>query len=56
MPRHLALATLAAALLLAACTEPGRYPVSGEECGPDDPVKSLDASDCLVAPAAAGSL
>ncbi len=32
---------------LAACTEPETYPVSGEECGPNDPVQSLDAKDCL---------
>ena len=40
-------AALAVALLIAACTDTGTYPVSGEECGPDDPVKSLDARDCL---------
>ena len=54
LPR--ALAALAAALLLTACSEPGRYPVTGEQCGPDDAVQTLDASDCLVATTAAGSL
>jgi len=48
---------LFAILLLAACAEEGRYPVSGEECGPDDPVLSLDASDCTIAtPATIGTL
>jgi hypothetical protein len=36
------------ALVLAGCTEPGHYPVSGEECGPNDPVLELDANDCGV--------
>ena len=31
----------------AGCTDPGRYPISGEECKPDDPVLDLDANDCL---------
>jgi hypothetical protein len=40
---------LAAGGLTAACTEPRTYPVSGEECGPDDPVRSVDADavDCI---------
>lgn len=35
--------------LLGACAEEGRYPVSGEECGPEDPVRDLEpvAADCL---------
>ncbi len=35
--------------LLGACADPNHYPVSGEECGPDDPVKTLDSSiaDCV---------
>lgn len=37
-----------ALLILAGCSEEGYYPVSGEECGPSDPVQTLDASDCLV--------
>ena len=48
-------AALAAALFLTACAEPGRYPVTGAECGPDDPVKTLDASDCLAAPGGTGT-
>lgn len=43
-----------ALLALVACTAPGTYPITGEECGPDDPVKALDASDCLP-PAGAGA-
>ena len=35
---------------LAACAEPGHYPVSDEECGPNDPVLTLDASDCAPLP------
>ena len=37
------------ALAVAGCAE-GRYPVSGETCGPRDPVKTLDANDCKVLP------
>jgi len=29
---------------LSACEDPNRYPVTGEECGPDDPVKTPDGS------------
>ena len=31
----------------AGCTDPAHYPISGQECGPDDPVKDLSPSDCL---------
>lgn len=36
------------ALLLAACADETHYPVSGEECTAEDPVKDVDASvvDC----------
>ena len=37
-----------AALLLANCAQEGRYPISGAECGPNDPVLSLDAADCTA--------
>lgn len=30
------------------CEQTGKYPVSGEECAPEDPVKSLDVSDCVT--------
>lgn len=39
---------LLAILVLANCAPEGRYPLSGEECGPNDPVLSLDAADCTV--------
>jgi hypothetical protein len=29
------------------CTDRNHYPISGHECGPHDPVKDLNASDCL---------
>jgi hypothetical protein len=35
-------------LALSGCTQPDTYPVTGEECGPDDPVRSLDAGDCVT--------
>lgn len=47
MKHVLATACVLASLLLAACEE-DKYPVSGEECGPDDPVKGLDAGDCTI--------
>ena len=42
---------LGTVVLVAACEAPDRYPVSGEECGPDDPVKTMDSSmaDCVPA-------
>ena len=33
-------------LFLASCAEEGRYPLSGEECSPNDPVLTMDAPDC----------
>jgi hypothetical protein len=39
---------LAAALALSACAETGTYPGSSDQCGPTDPVKDLDAADCVV--------
>jgi hypothetical protein len=32
---------------LAACTEPGAYPLSGEACGPADPVREMTGDDCV---------
>jgi hypothetical protein len=40
-------APLISLIFLVACTDTKHYPISGEECGPDDPVKSLDPSDCM---------
>ncbi|WP_299842950.1 hypothetical protein [uncultured Roseovarius sp.] len=42
---------LAAALALSACTDPKTYPISGEECGPEDPVLDVDASMANCTPA-----
>lgn len=39
---------LLALLFIASCAEEGRYPLSGDECGPTDPVLALDAADCAV--------
>ncbi|MEL6617457.1 MAG: hypothetical protein AAFP16_01175 [Pseudomonadota bacterium] len=41
--------TLLALLALigtAACEEPETYPLSGEECGPNDPVQELNVDNC----------
>jgi hypothetical protein len=38
---------LIALLFIASCAD-DRYPVSGDQCGPEDPVLTLDASDCTV--------
>ncbi|MEX0350040.1 MAG: hypothetical protein AB3N15_11505 [Paracoccaceae bacterium] len=45
------LAAVAALALLGACTKEGTYPVSGDQCGPEDPVQTLDAADCYIPPA-----
>ncbi len=37
----------AALALLGACATADTYPLSGEQCGPTDPVKNLDANDCM---------
>ncbi len=39
---------LFAIVFLASCAAEGRYPLSGEECGPNDPVLTLDAADCVA--------
>ncbi len=39
---------LLALIFVASCAGENRYPVSGEECGPNDPVLTLDAADCTV--------
>ena len=38
------LLVLAAVLAVSACTQPKTYPISGQECGPEDPVLDVDAS------------
>lgn len=48
MSRILTLLMLAATLGLSACSGTGTYPLSDDQCGPTDPVKDLDAADCVV--------
>lgn len=38
--------TLCLILGLMGCENQNTYPLTGEECGPDDPVTTLDARDC----------
>ncbi len=40
------LAILAVALFGFACTDTEHYPVSGEECAPDDPVQTVTDQQC----------
>ncbi|WP_170766001.1 hypothetical protein [Ruegeria lacuscaerulensis] len=50
--KSLAALMMMAAVLLSACEKDNQtYPVTGEQCGPEDPVKTLDAADCDVLPA-----
>lgn len=48
MTKALHLALVAALLLVAACTkpEPETYPLSGEQCAPDDPVQDISLPPC----------
>jgi hypothetical protein len=32
---------------LAGCTDTDHYPVSGQDCGPNDPVRDMDATNCI---------
>lgn len=48
MTRIFTLLLIASTLGLTACAETGTYPVSSDQCGPTDPVKTLDAADCVV--------
>jgi hypothetical protein len=49
MKLFMQIALVMATLAASGCAE-SKYPVSGETCGPDDPVRTLDANDCMVAP------
>ena len=49
MRRILMVALAVMAFGVASCA-PGKYPISGETCGPQDPVKTLDANDCSILP------
>ena len=49
---YLAALLVASATVLAGCEKQAdTYPISGEQCGPEDPVKTLDAADCYIPPA-----
>ena len=43
------LAVLGLAFLGFACTDTQHYPVSGEECGSEDPVMDLSVQQCAQA-------
>ncbi|WP_170563690.1 hypothetical protein [Ruegeria atlantica] len=50
--KSLAAVLMIAAVFLSACEKSNEtYPVSGEQCGPKDPVQTLDADDCDILPA-----
>jgi hypothetical protein len=49
MKRILRCALAIIVLGISGCAD-GKYPISGEACGPDDPVHKLDSHDCLVVP------
>ncbi|MEX0306104.1 MAG: hypothetical protein AB3N12_01850 [Ruegeria sp.] len=50
--KYLAAFLVASTAILAACEKGSdTYPISGEQCGPEDPVKTLDAEDCYIPPA-----
>lgn len=44
-----------AAVSLGACTEEGKYPVSGEECSEGDPVQDIVPPDCATLPSGSGT-
>lgn len=46
MKMFLALAVGLALVTSAGCAT-GRYPLSGEKCNPDDPVKGMSAPECI---------
>ena len=50
MKRLILILIVSLPLFLSGCENDGKYPISGEDCGPDDPVKTLDASDCSPVP------
>ncbi|GAW34404.1 hypothetical protein RA2_01452 [Roseovarius sp. A-2] len=47
MKNLIALALVGMLSAIAGCTDSHHYPVSGEECGPNDPVQTMDTSDCV---------
>ena len=52
LSKNLAVLLMASAMILAGCEKGSEtYPITGEQCGPEDPVKTLDAEDCYIPPA-----
>ncbi len=50
--KSLAVLLVASVAVLAGCEkEADTYPLTGQQCGPEDPVKTLDAEDCYIPPA-----
>lgn len=48
MNKSLAILMMVCASVLVACEKnPETYPISGEECGPEDPVKDLKVPNCI---------
>ncbi len=48
MKRFAQLTLLTMTLAIIGCSTPDHYPISGQECGPNDPVKDLSAADCTI--------
>ncbi|WP_199221289.1 hypothetical protein [Maritimibacter sp. 55A14] len=46
MKRLALLAALAALMTVAGCADEKHYPLSGDECGPADPVQDVRPPDC----------
>lgn len=42
-------AVLGLAVLGFACTDTQHYPITGEDCAPEDPVQSLSVQECAPA-------
>ena len=49
MTKLTSIVILVAFTALASCTDTKHYPVSGDECGPTDPVKEVETLDCVPA-------
>lgn len=42
----LVISLISVVTILSGCAEEDRYPISGEECGPNDPVKDMSVPNC----------
>ena len=49
MKKTTILVALSLVLGVTGCEKQDTYPITGEACGPEDPVKTLDAKDCVPA-------